>query len=101
MRAAAEVAALAADAGRDLLVDHESIRAGARREVLLEAMPHRAWPRRSRDPLRERIRRMAPRAALGPWLANRRVGIEARFVEPGIEVGLRRPAAVTRPPAER
>src|SRR5215204_2409049 len=100
MRTAAEVTALAADAGRHLLVDREPVRACARREVLLEAVTDGAWSRCARDALREWVRRVTPRTALRPGFTHGRVGIEARLVEPRIEVWLRRPAAVARPPAE-
>src|SRR5439155_8913192 len=93
MRAAAEVAALAADPGGDLVGDRERRAARAvLRDELLEAMadPERAG---AGDALRERVRRVTPRTARGPRLGDRRVRVEARLVEPRIVRGLREPTA--------
>src|SRR5512138_3299363 len=100
MRSATEVAALAADPDGDLLRDIEPVAGRRGFEVLLEPVAE-ALARGARDPQRERVRAVTPRAALGPRLGDARVRIEACLVEPRIEVRLRIPARRARPPRER
>ena len=100
VRPPAQMTALAADAGRHLLLDGEALTAARAGEELLHPVTDVAHGRAG-DALLERIRAVAPRTALGPWLVDLRVRIEVLFArEPRIEVRLRVPALCFGPPRE-